>query len=181
MSKRDYSKGKTCPICGKRISNRATFCRSHYAEHRRKDNTRSKLHHYSKKKKCINCGKLITNDAKRCDRCAGLAKRTVSGDYLYSKHKVCANCGKLISNNAVHCRSCSKKGTIRPYMRGSNNPKWNGGWIDYYGPNWYSQRLKALKRDNYKCVLCGTNKGQLNVHHQIPFSKCKNYKEANSL
>ena len=66
-------------------------------------------------------------------------------------------------------------------MRGEKNPRWNGGWNPYYGPNWESQRKLALKRDNYTCQLCGAKSGQIDVHHQIPFSKCDNYKEANSL
>lgn len=183
MTERDYSQGKQCSICGVRITNRASFCRHHYygglvsEDDRRKRRKR----HYSSGNKCCDCGRLITNVATRCDRCSGIAKKTVFVKYHYSKRKQCIDCGKPISNKAKRCRSCSKKGVCRPDMQGKNNWKWNGGWNPYYGPNWWSQRKKALKRDAYRCYLCGSNKEQLNVHHQIPFSKCDNYKEANSL
>lgn len=33
-----------------------------------------------------------------------------------------------------------------------------------YGANWWKQRGKALKRDDYKCTKCGSKRG-LQVHH----------------
>jgi 5-methylcytosine-specific restriction endonuclease McrA len=66
-------------------------------------------------------------------------------------------------------------------MRGENNPKWNGGWVDYYGCNWEFQRKQRLKIDDYECWLCGKRQPRLNVHHQIPFTKCDDYIEANDL
>ena len=47
---------------------------------------------------------------------------------------------------------------------------------DYRGPNWYSQRRKALERDEYTCLHCGMDNdehvllwgGELHVHHIKP-------------
>jgi len=74
---------------------------------------------------------------------------------------------------------------------GENNPRWNGGGENYYGPNWVSQRRNALERDDYRCQdpSCSmTNEehiekhGQgLDVHHIIPFDTFDSPSEANKL
>lgn len=54
--------------------------------------------------------------------------------------------------------------------RGPLNPHWTGGTaklIDY-GPNWPSQRRKAVRRDDHTCRVCGYRSGGdviLDVHH----------------
>lgn len=59
--------------------------------------------------------------------------------------------------------------------------------INYYGPDWKSQKRKARKRDNYTCQICGIDQSKypraLDVHHIIPFRKfgLKNYQQANQL
>lgn len=66
----------------------------------------------------------------------------------------------------------------------------NGESGNWHGPNWYSQRRKALRRDKNTCVDCGITNSQalkmfkqsLHVHHKIPFRLFDgNYKKANSL
>lgn len=178
MSKRDYSKGNKCPVCKTPISNKAKFCRNHFMWDR--PHKSHKKEDYSWGKKCFDCGKPITNHAIRCDRCNGIHKRTIFGKMTYSKGKMCLDCGKPISNKAIRCRSCSKIGTERLDMRGERNPGWTGGWIPYYGPNWDTRRKKTFQRDGGICVLCGGQTKQMDVHHQIPFSKCADYVEANS-
>lgn len=49
-----------------------------------------------------------------------------------------------------------------------------------YGPNWPSQRQKALSRDNHRCQLCGDT-SKLHVHHLTPFRQFASYQEANVL
>jgi 5-methylcytosine-specific restriction endonuclease McrA len=141
---------------------------------------REKYRHYRTKKQCIDCGVLIIDRATRCNHCNGIKKRTTYGKGTFRKGKHCIDCGKLISDKAIKCRSCSKIGCIRLDMRGENNPKWNGGWNPYYGPNWDTQRKKVFIRDGGVCALCGGVGKQMDVHHQVPFSKCDNYIEANS-
>ncbi|MCP4425367.1 MAG: DEAD/DEAH box helicase [Chloroflexi bacterium] len=57
-----------------------------------------------------------------------------------------------------------------------------------YGPNWKSQREKALQRDGRQCRMCGAAEGMLHVHHVRPFREFNylpgqndNYREANQL
>ena len=68
-----------------------------------------------------------------------------------------------------------------PQLLGKNNPNWRGGYNDYYGSNWRSQRRKVRKRDNYICQLCGEKqRGRaLDVHHIKPFNEFHDYREAN--
>jgi len=58
-------------------------------------------------------------------------------------------------------------------MTGSNNPAWQGGYDEYYGPNWIEQRNETKMRDNYECQNCGLKEidsvQPLQVHHVIPF------------
>lgn len=58
---------------------------------------------------------------------------------------------------------------------GENSGTWAGGDINYYGPNWLSQRKKARERDNFTCQDCGITEEQygreLSVHHIVPFRK----------
>ncbi|MDN4525288.1 HNH endonuclease [Fictibacillus fluitans] len=69
---------------------------------------------------------------------------------------------------------------------GSKSGTWQGGDINYYGPNWRRQRREARKRDNFTCQDCGINEvtlGQeLSVHHIIPFRQFNgDWKRANRL
>jgi len=63
-------------------------------------------------------------------------------------------------------------------MVGDENPRWNGGRCNRTGPNWATQRRKALKRDYRQCRVCQmdneTHKEEygreLSVHHKTPRS-----------
>jgi 5-methylcytosine-specific restriction endonuclease McrA len=182
MGRKDYSQQKKCPICGARITNRSSYCRKHLAYTRGQQPRKGNVSHYSLKKKCVDCRTLISDRATRCDKCLGIYRRTIYyGRYQFNKGRRCLDCGKEVSNKALRCRSCSRKLVPRPDMMGDRNWRWNGGYKDYYGPNWESQRKAALMRDKNKCVLCDGADRQLNVHHQIPFVKCPSYVEANDL
>lgn len=68
------------------------------------------------------------------------------------------------------------------------HPNWKGGYEDYYGPSWWSQREKAYKRDDFKCRVCGATKDILDknpdVHHIKPkykFDVKKDHEEMNDL
>lgn len=113
----------------------------------------------------------------------------------------CAQCGKELSRKPHRIKDnvnqfCDQKchgEWDAVHYTGANSPVWKGGWSDYYGPNWDSQRRAALKRDNYHCRYCGKGRGilgvgQLHVHHIKPFREFgfipeqnTNYLQANEL
>jgi 5-methylcytosine-specific restriction endonuclease McrA len=56
---------------------------------------------------------------------------------------------------------------------GEHNPRWKGGCIRYYGPNWNEQQRLARQRDKHICRVCGVRQKKirraLSVHHIKPF------------
>lgn len=62
------------------------------------------------------------------------------------------------------------------HRSGENAPAWEGGGHLYRGPNWLSQREKAIQRDEYTCQRCECTESehfeeygrQLSVHHIRP-------------
>ncbi|KKN63584.1 hypothetical protein LCGC14_0500320 [marine sediment metagenome] len=92
--------------------------------------------------------------------------------------KPCDYCSKAYTVHKIfvekrNTRFCSNvcRGAQRSIdIRGSNNPHWTGGTatlIDY-GPNWHSQRRKAVRRDGHACQVCGYRSGGdtiLDIHH----------------
>ena len=85
-----------------------------------------------------------------CDQC-GVKFETVA----YNKRRFCSS-------------DCESEWRSENYT-GPNNPTWVDGTVDYYGPNWISQRRKARKRDHYSCQVCGRDERQLgkipSCHH----------------
>lgn len=77
------------------------------------------------------------------------------------------------------------KGKEHVQIQGAKHYNWKGGCIIYYGKGWYTQKRKALERDNYMCQVCGKTKEDIgfypHVHHIIPFRTFDNNKEANKL
>lgn len=74
-----------------------------------------------------------------------------------------------------------------PVMYGPDNPKWRGGYLPYYGPDWRPYRRAARKRDKYTCQHCGITEEELgrelDVHHIVPFREfgVDNHDQANEL
>lgn len=51
---------------------------------------------------------------------------------------------------------------------GEDHHAWKGGYSVNYGSSWYSQRKKAIKRDNFSCRKCGEKNSIIDVHHITP-------------
>jgi 5-methylcytosine-specific restriction endonuclease McrA len=109
-------------------------------------------------------------------------------------YKECPICG-----NKFYCypyevdkrKTCSKEckyeyERLLGIHQGENCNFWTGGFDNYRGKNWYSQREKARKRDNNTCQVCGKTIDEhdtnMIVHHKVPFRFFQNdYKKANDL
>ncbi|WP_226043305.1 HNH endonuclease [Natrinema sp. DC36] len=109
----------------------------------------------------------------------------------------CAYCGcdidKIPSEAKKHDRfycsiECNRQWK-RENWKGENAPNWQGGWNDYYGPNWEKQRRKARENDDFACQGCGLTQlehlerwgERLHVHHIVPFREHEGYEKANAL
>jgi len=93
-----------------------------------------------------------------------------------------------VDHRTVRSYLCDHGIEIREQV-GENHHQWKGGYDEYYGPNWYDQRRKVLKRDQHRCQRCGITEPQhrqesgrgLDVHHKTPFREFNDYTEANQL
>lgn len=108
---------------------------------------------------------------------------TVSCDYCNSEveRRKC----RVGRSDSVYCsRGCANQGHSER-VSGDGNPRWVGGYQDYYGESWPKQRDKARKRDNYTCQRCEVDESdlghELSVHHKIPFREFDDHKKANKL
>lgn len=54
---------------------------------------------------------------------------------------------------------------------------------DYYqnlkDPRWQKKRLEIMQRDNFKCLVCGSNENSLTVHHIYYLPKLKPWEYEN--
>ena len=92
----------------------------------------------------------------------------------------CGVCGseKQVAKSDFERRDTHYCKDHHPTTPGKDNPNYIGT-SDYRGPRWKTQREKALKRDNYRCVRCGITNGEhtenfgygLHVHHIQPRRK----------
>jgi len=87
----------------------------------------------------------------------------------------CEWCGcsfEVVESRSETARCCSQScwGQLRASFPQEEQPGYKGGKTEYdYGPNWYPQRRKARKRDQYRCRICGRDERQLgkkpSCHH----------------
>ena len=134
--------------------------------------------------------------AKYCSKtCLGKANGKRAHNQLNRKKILeCSYCKNTVVKKRSTIRAlnfCGKECMSKYYVEtgmftGENSGTWNGGKINYYGPNWHSQRRKARERDNYTCQDCGIHEkdyGQeLSVHHIKPFKEFNgDWKNANKL
>jgi len=98
----------------------------------------------------------------------------------------CDYCGDNIERPPSHISNknfCSKS-CYNTFLResdsfsGENHPNWSGGYTNWYGANWDSQRKKAVIRDQSRCQDCGVSAltlgKELHVHHIRPLKDFKN-------
>lgn len=114
--------------------------------------------------KCEFCGKEFT------------VERRMKGKYCSEKcfhdsrrrriEKECLQCGKIfIIKRTTTMNCCSMKCRLE-YQEIHRVDK------NYYSTNeWRKTRMRALVRDDFKCVTCGDESLELHVHHILPISK----------
>lgn len=114
---------------------------------------------------------------------------------------ICEQCGKVyevaeyLTEKSKYCSvECTAEARSENYS-GVDAPRWDGGWVEYYGPNWRTQRERARKRDGMECRYCGMGDDEhvveygckLPVHHIQPvrsfkpFDTLEDYESANRL
>lgn len=191
---------KTCEQCGKKFQaetwRKQKFCSRDcwYAYDRkiRQSNPLSLI--------CESCGKPFkkypgTHNLKAkhhfcCKRCAHEWRLDNNGYPSSKEHpeynsiKVdCSYCGRELTRQPYRLRSnplqfCDKE--CFRYWRSENihgkaHPRWRGGRLPDYGPEWYRIAEKARKRDGYRCRCCNVTQEEigklLDVHHVVPFRR----------
>lgn len=128
--------------------------------------------------------------SKKCNDVGRAGKRMANykGKYLSAK---CQQCGadiecyphrlKKFCNEVCYAKWQSEN------LSGENSYEWQGGAVDYRGPNWDEQADAARERDDHRCQHCGVSEVKLgrslDVHHLIPFRRfgVERYIEANDL
>lgn len=152
-------------------------------------------------------GKSISDNIYECEWCGDefIERKGNSGKYcsqecygLSERRRTtrnCSHCGKevvrklcsMASENVFCNRECYES-----YLK-NNHGHFNlqhPTLGSYRGPNWESQRRKALKRDHYTCqnLKCSTNTSNqkygeyyMEVHHIVDFDEFEDYTEANKL
>jgi hypothetical protein len=143
---------------------------------------------------CIECGdefKVHPSHADKRKRCSNEC----------AKNSVILNCENC--NNQFEVPKCAKDRRkycssdcwheVRAAYPSEKQPNYQGGVSNYdYGNNWYEQRKKARKRDQFKCRVCGKDERKLgkipSCHHIIKLRKFKEeydepewYERANDL
>lgn len=129
------------------------------------------------------CSKQCMKDARRAGyrafTCRVCGKEVVILRKLYGSRR-----GKFCSSK---CAGLARRGKRFPwsFKPGAEHPRWTGGYVKYYGPNWRRQQRLARARDKV-CQRCGAPpapRRALDVHHRIPFKKFGliRYEEANGL
>ena len=68
----------------------------------------------------------------------------------------------------------ARKGKKMPHLTGSKNPNWKGGITAAYRKNYNLANLRVLrktilKRDGFRCQICGIFNDKLEIHHIIPW------------
>ncbi len=122
--------------------------------------------------KCVcDCGKIFKIKSSNLIRgstksCGCLAKERID------KHN------KEYWKSVVWTKELSKKWSEahRGTNKGEKNYNWKGGvstinMIDRTSSLWKECKANILKRDYYKCVICGVNNKKLQAHHLKSFSK----------
>ncbi len=181
---------KTCPTCGNEFDSKTRrFCSVKCAAASRPQNQPQP----SKRKQCI-CEWCKSEFETRHDHPGRFCSRKCRSEFAAHQPKgkhgkrvtVCCDiCGNEYAVFESYYRArgsrfcsleCKNKGNSLDKM-GAGNPNYIGGTrYPDRGRDWSAQRKAAVKRDGYKCCICGRKpkKGEkrvLDVHHITPYKE----------
>lgn len=153
-------------------------------------------------KTCEVCGSefscLPSEDYKTCSsECKGELMSEIQRERVSIDCEWCSDTFEIMEYRLGRARFCSREcfGEWKSEAwSGENSVHWKGGHEKYYGPNWYSQRERAIERDSHKCRDCGLCEDDhielydegIHVHHITPIREFKtdqgvDYERANDL
>jgi 5-methylcytosine-specific restriction endonuclease McrA len=76
------------------------------------------------------------------------------------------------TGEACLCSERCRRTWLSEAFSGEGHPNWKGGSNRSYGKGWSRLRATALKRDGYRCRLCGETRSEIgrnpDVHHFVP-------------
>lgn len=155
---------KNCAYCDKKLG----FKESHNYNTKYCDNTCRLEDKKSKDRNCIHCGVWFSSL-----KWNTTIKRLVADN----ARKTCST--ECYINNIKENKE--RKAKISKAFTAEKHPNWQGGLhacrSGFRGADWKNVRLKAIKRDGFKCVDCGINREDhfekygcdFNVNHIKPF------------
>lgn len=166
----------------------------------------SKNPNYKGKKKtsnCVECGSEIeyyesNKKGLYCSKCQkkrpweSIDIKNLSAPHYGNKKTVkCYWCGDKVEkvfseiSKRNFCGVNCKHSWLSEYYKGENHPNWVDNYKSSYTGDWWNNRKKALKRDNYTCQNCGSHEDELNdsldVHHIKPLRKFIDKQKAHKL
>jgi endogenous inhibitor of DNA gyrase (YacG/DUF329 family) len=184
---------RKCLTCGKSFEVRASklkYDACNYCSLACAKVAQGKRQFISEKRNCEICGKEFFSQPHRDNSGRGrfCSRKCQSLSMKRRKMVTCLHCGNEFEDreNPTYPRIfCSKKCRVA-YFRGENHPNYIDGQGVFHGDQWRSQRKIALKRDGYKCVVCGKHRselprGGLHVHHRIRANDFDDTNKANEL
>ena len=157
-----------CDTCGKEIEKYQSRISEHNFCNRECYNQFHKK--VSKEYKCEICDKIFVGSKGNANR---FCSRECYNQFhnIKNKNRKCPTCGKSFIAKANEDKYCSWEcyNKVRKPPNGENHWNWQGGKTlqndnrdSHEYKNW---RILVYKRDNYKCVKCGS-KNNLNAHHK---------------
>lgn len=195
-----------CPECGKSVQDRDTLDQ-HLELHSSGEGVECqecgwlygseralKCHHTKKHGKdpewttydCERCGVEVGHYSGADDRasrfCRSCYEERRSADEIEVECEICG-CVEVVPEYLSERRFCSSQcraDWVSENVRGAAHPNWKGGTEQYRGPNWDTQREKALERDQSECRICRDDE-DLIVHHIVSYHEFTDPSEANRL
>ena len=158
----------------------------------------SHRHKDRKVKECRVCGEKFSDYPSRIEGrefCSPECKDSHSTgenhpNWVEKIELICQQCGE--AEMLPPCRGsryedwfCSQEcyGAYRSdHYGGEDNPNWEGGYSNYYGPNWEKRKRQVRNRDTV-CQVCDHDGSQyrLHVHHIEPFRNFEKSEIANRM